>query len=152
MVLYVCTLSNTSPVSVLTALSDTTTLSLRYWFVVPIPRYLAPLPPVSTLVSYPMIPPSNIIPANNSGWTPSAGFSSVANCSRVLRTICLSLTRLSSPKPLSTTLNHVPLGSSLAPAAFNESINKSFAPCVTAVLKLATPSELTLCPVKSSNL
>ena len=97
-----------------------------------------------------MMPPSNIMPANNNGWTPSAGASSVANCSRVLRTICLSRTRWSKPTPLSTTLNHVPLGFSLAPAALRESINKSFAPCVTAVLKLATPSELTLCPVKSA--
>ena len=152
MVLYVCTLSITSPVSVLTARSDITTLSLRYWFVVPIPRYLAPLPPVSTLVSYPTIPPSNIIPANNNGWTACAGSVSVSYCSRVLRTICLSLTKLSSPNPLSTTRNHVPFGLSLAPAALSESINKSLAPCVTAVLNEADPSLLNRCPVKSSNL
>ena len=75
----------------------------------------------------------------------------LAYSSLVDLTICLSLTRLSNPSPLSTTRNQVPFPVSPAPAAFSASINKGLAPCVTAVLNKAMLSFCLRCPVKSVN-
>ena len=152
-VLYVCTLRIISPVSTLTARKLTTMLSRLYCELAPIPKYLAPFPPVSMLLSYPTIPPSSKIPANSIGCNfavsvlPALMYSSL-----VLRIICLSRTRLSKPTPLSTTRNQVPLEVSPAPAALSASISNALAPCVTAVLNRATLSFCLRCPVKSVKL
>ena len=106
------------------------------------PRVRAPRPPVTTFVSYPIIPPSIIIPANSSGL--SAVDSCPAYSSRVLLIICLSLTRLSNPV-LSTTLNHLPL-----PADLRASMSISVPPCVTAVEKEAMFCSGLRCPVLST--
>ena len=87
------------------------------------PNVRAPLPPVLTLLSYPIIPPSIIMPANNSG--PSFCTSSpvaLATSSLPERIICRSLTRESIPC-LSATLNQVP-----PPAVLSASINNSVPP------------------------
>ena len=68
-VLVTLTLNNTSPVCVLVIRIVTVTISWRYCVLGPIPKYLTPAPPVSTLESYPMIPPSIITPANNIGFS-----------------------------------------------------------------------------------
>ena len=87
------------------------------------PSVRAPRPPVLRFVSYPIIPPSIIIPANRSGAIPfdSSPFASAHSC-LAERMICLSRTKWSSPV-LSTTLNHVP-----PPAVLSASTNIAFAP------------------------
>ena len=140
MVFDVCTFNKISPVKVLTARKDTVTISLRYAVLVPTPKVLAPAPPVSILVSNPMTPPSRMIPANSRGANP---VSSSPYCSLVVLTICLSLVKWSIPTR-STTLNQLP-----SPAVFSASINIVAAPCVTAVLNIATSPFCFLCPVWS---
>ena len=111
------------------------------------PKYLAPVPPVTVPESYPTIPPSNIKPANTIGFKgvgPFANFFSYI--SRVFLTSCLSLTRLSKPT-LSTTSNQVQ-----APTSCNAFITHTSAPCVTALLSNAVPLLCFLCPVLSVKL
>ena len=120
---FVCTFRRTSPVSTLTARRLTVTWSCLYCLENPIPRVLAPLPPVSILESYPIIPPSIIIPAKSIG--PTVGASSpkaFAASSLPDLIICLSLTKWSIPC-LSTTLNH-----EFPPAVFKASISISNPP------------------------
>ena len=61
-------LNNTLPVLTLTILKDIVTVSILYCVFAPIPIHLAPNPPTATFESYPIMPPSNISPANNKGF------------------------------------------------------------------------------------
>src|SRR5690554_2294550 len=58
----------------------------------PMPKYLAPAPPVRILVSYEITPPSSKIPAKSSGGILST-FCPLEYSWRVVRIICLSLSR-----------------------------------------------------------
>src|SRR6056300_80965 len=138
------TVSKTSPVETLTILIETVTLSTLYCCCTPIPKYLAPAPPVAIFESYPTTPPSTIRPANFKGFNLLLFSSSY--CSLVDLISCLSLIRLSNPI-LSTTLNQVPL-----PTSCNACITQTSAPCVTALLNCENLALGFLCPVLSAKL
>src|SRR5210317_155888 len=138
------TLSNTSPVCTDTILMATVTWSTLYCLVTPMPRYLAPAPPVSMLLSYPTTPPSTISPANSMGFR--LGCLSPSYTSRVDLINCRSLTKFSNPI-LSTTLNHLP-----PLARFSASMTQTSEPCDTALLSCEKLALGFLCPVLSVKL
>ena len=95
--------ASTLPVLTLIALKLTVTISLLYCVLGPIPRNLYAAPPDSLPESYPIIPPSMIMPANCIGINGLASLPSYA--SRICRIINRSLVS-ASILVRSTTSNH----------------------------------------------